>query len=290
MWDDIVLFYNKTAFDKAGVDYPNSNWTWDDYYGAAQKLTVKNGNTTVQYGVLVQGSMQSGVGSFIYQNGGSVYNSDKTRLTLNTPEVKEAIQRQIDMINGGFAPTQQEVSESTADSLFMSGAVAMMPNLSIRVSHYAEVLGQDVRVAPLPKQKRQGTIYHNIAYAVSAKTKYPEAARKFLAFAASKRAAELVSKTFVPCYNGMAERYFQEYSWADVRYIPDSINYGFPLPIASKNAGAVWTLLENEMAKIYASAGQVGDKLADLEAQVNAAINKYTHRTRSIFVCLRFRA
>jgi multiple sugar transport system substrate-binding protein len=274
MWDDIVLFYNKAAFDKAGVAYPNANWTWDDYYGAAQKLTVKSGNTTTQYGVLVRGSMQSGVGPFVFQNGGSVYNSDGTKLALNTPEAKEAIQRQLDMINGGFSPTQKEVAESTADSLFMSGAFAIMPAHSIRVSLYAEGIGQDLRVAPLPRQKRQGTVYHNIAYAAADKTKVPDAVRQFLAFLASKRAAEIVSKTFAPCYTGTADLYFQEYMWADARYIPESINYGFPLPIASKNAGALWTLVENEMDKIYSAAGQVGNKLADLETLISAEIAK----------------
>jgi multiple sugar transport system substrate-binding protein len=274
MWDDIVLFYNKAAFDRAGISYPSANWTWNDYYGAARKLTVKKGGRTTQYGVLVGGSMQGGVGGFIYQNGGSVYSADRMKLTLNTPEAKEAIQRQLDMISGGYAPTQQEVSESTGDALFMSGAIAMITGLSVRVSYYADGLGQDLRVAPLPRQKRQGSIYHNIAYAAAAKTKYPEAVRKFLAFAASKRAAEIVSKTFVSCYNGMAELYFQEYEWADTYYIPESINYSFPLPVAAKNAGAVWTLVEDEMSKIYAAAGQVGNKLADLETLVNMEIAK----------------
>ncbi|MFH8252291.1 ABC transporter substrate-binding protein [Microbacterium sp. B2969] len=37
--DSWVLFYNKDLFDKAGVDYPDGTWTWDDYDEAAAKLT-----------------------------------------------------------------------------------------------------------------------------------------------------------------------------------------------------------------------------------------------------------
>jgi multiple sugar transport system substrate-binding protein len=157
----------------------------------------------------------------------------------------------------------------------MSGAIAMIPGLSIRLGYYAETLGQNVRVAPLPRQKQQGTVYHNIAYVAAAKSKVPEAARKFLAFTATRRAAEIVSKTFAPCYTGTADLYFQEFAWADARYIPESINYGFPLPIASKNAGAAWTLVEDEMTKIYSVAGQVGNRLTDLENLVNAEIANY---------------
>ncbi len=35
----IVLFYNKMLFDKAGIGYPNDNWTWKDLRNAANKLT-----------------------------------------------------------------------------------------------------------------------------------------------------------------------------------------------------------------------------------------------------------
>lgn len=30
------LFYNKDAFDKAGLAYPNDDWTWDDFRNAAR--------------------------------------------------------------------------------------------------------------------------------------------------------------------------------------------------------------------------------------------------------------
>lgn len=35
----IGLWYNKTLFDEAGVEYPNENWTWDDLLSAAHDLT-----------------------------------------------------------------------------------------------------------------------------------------------------------------------------------------------------------------------------------------------------------
>ena len=29
-FDPIALWYNKTLFDEAGLDYPTADWTWDD--------------------------------------------------------------------------------------------------------------------------------------------------------------------------------------------------------------------------------------------------------------------
>lgn len=44
-----LLVYEQTAFDAAGLEYPNENWTLDDLINAAQKLTVRDdsGNVTV---------------------------------------------------------------------------------------------------------------------------------------------------------------------------------------------------------------------------------------------------
>lgn len=36
--DSWVLYYNKALFDAAGVDYPDGSWTWDDYNDAAADL------------------------------------------------------------------------------------------------------------------------------------------------------------------------------------------------------------------------------------------------------------
>jgi multiple sugar transport system substrate-binding protein len=41
--DHWVLFYNKDLFDKAGVEYPDGSWTWDDYATAAKALATALG-------------------------------------------------------------------------------------------------------------------------------------------------------------------------------------------------------------------------------------------------------
>ncbi len=36
--DNLGLLYNKDLFDKAGVAYPNADWTWDDFRAAAKEI------------------------------------------------------------------------------------------------------------------------------------------------------------------------------------------------------------------------------------------------------------
>jgi len=48
----MTLFYNKTAFDKEGVAYPDASWTFEGkYLDAAKRLTKRDGDRVLQYGV-----------------------------------------------------------------------------------------------------------------------------------------------------------------------------------------------------------------------------------------------
>ena len=42
--DTIGLWYNKTYFDEAGLDYPDESWTWETLREAAKKLTREDGS------------------------------------------------------------------------------------------------------------------------------------------------------------------------------------------------------------------------------------------------------
>ena len=40
----MVMYYNKTMFDEAGLEYPKDGWTWDEFYEDAKKLTKSDGS------------------------------------------------------------------------------------------------------------------------------------------------------------------------------------------------------------------------------------------------------
>jgi multiple sugar transport system substrate-binding protein len=47
----MFIWYNKDAFDKAGIKPPDDTWTHDTYAESARKLTIKNGDTVTQWGL-----------------------------------------------------------------------------------------------------------------------------------------------------------------------------------------------------------------------------------------------
>ena len=83
-YDTIGLWYNKTMFDEAGIDYPDETWTWDTMAEAAKKLTKEDGS---QYGFASPASYnQDGYYNLIYSMGGSVLSEDKAKSCWDSPE------------------------------------------------------------------------------------------------------------------------------------------------------------------------------------------------------------
>lgn len=112
------LFYNKTLLDEAGIEPPE---TWDELEEAAAGLTDGD-----QYG-LAFSAIANYEGSwqflpFMWTNGG-----DETE--LQTPEVAEALQLWVDLVEAGSA-SQSVVTWTQSDvkDQFVAGKAAMMIN------------------------------------------------------------------------------------------------------------------------------------------------------------------
>ena len=63
--DTIALIYNKAIFDKYGVEYPNDNWTYEDMYKAAKKIT-ESSNGSVYGFALDTSNNQDGWYNLVY--------------------------------------------------------------------------------------------------------------------------------------------------------------------------------------------------------------------------------
>ena len=65
------LFYNMDMFDEAGLTYPNSDWTWNDFLKAAKALTkdTNKDGTIDQWGYFFYGRYAH-VESWVYANDG----------------------------------------------------------------------------------------------------------------------------------------------------------------------------------------------------------------------------
>lgn len=187
--DTIALWYNKTMFDEAGLDYPTADWTWDDMTEAAKKLTKADGS---QYGIAMkENANQTGYYNMVYDNGGYIINEDKTKSGWDDPKTIEGMQIMETWIKEGVMPSLETLSETGEDVLFQSGKAAMTPQGSWMLSAFRdnEYTAANCDVVELPKSAvtgRRSSIYNGLGWAAAANTEHPEEAWKLIEYFGSE--------------------------------------------------------------------------------------------------------
>lgn len=112
-----LMFVNKTLLTQEGIDMPEENWTWEDFYEICKKVTRDTDGDGVpdQFGSYNYDWMDA-----LCSNGGGVFNKKGTEAALTDSRVVEAVKyvRSINDPYGGEKLTQED---------FNGGRVAFMP-------------------------------------------------------------------------------------------------------------------------------------------------------------------
>lgn len=179
----VVLFYNRDLFDAAGVDYPDSSWTWEDEMAAAEQLT------DAEQGVW--GDFQPVTFFEFYkvleQSGGQFFNDDKTQTAFNSPEGQEAANWLLDKV-GTVMPTEADMGGQDDVSMFQSGNLAMWHN---GIWQFAGLEDADFEwdIVVEPGQAQNASAFFSNAVVASADTEHPEEAAAWLQYLASSETA-----------------------------------------------------------------------------------------------------
>jgi len=237
-YDTIGLWYNKTAFDEAGLKYPDETWTWDDLYEAAKKLTKPDKS---QYGFLAALHNQEGFYNFIYQNGGTVITPDK-KSGYDDPKTIEAMEYYVRFVKEGLSP--QVFDDSERAQLMQNGLVAMGLFGSWNLSGFAanEFMSQncDVTVLPASPSGGRASIFNGLGYAIAPNTKNEDAAWKWIEYLGSKegqtRQAEL--GIAISAYNGTADAWVNSNKTFGIKCFIDMVKYAQIRPYS--NTTTIW--------------------------------------------------
>lgn len=186
-----VLYYNKKVFDQAGVSYPPSDpakaWTWQQFLDAARKLTVKSGDKTVQHGAY--GFEDPGlVIAQIYSNGGGIFSSDGTKVTMSSENSKQALQAILDMRKTDGVSPEAKMLENIGmkpAQMLQTGKIGMLVTGSWALQEIA-TMNFPVGVAPLPKFNEAVTHGQAHVHAAWKKTKHPDEAWKLISYLSSE--------------------------------------------------------------------------------------------------------
>lgn len=189
--DTIALWYNKKMFDEAGVEYPTAEWTWNDVFEAAKKLTKEDGS---QYGLAMRNdNNQAGYYNMIYDNGGYIISEDKKKSGWDDPKTIQAMEMLESWIQAGVMPTLETMSENGEDVLFQSGKIAMTFQGSWMLAYFKEneYTAENCDCVELPMNAETGkrmSVYNGLGWAAAANGEHTEDAWKLIEYLGSKEA------------------------------------------------------------------------------------------------------
>ena len=241
-FDTIALFYNKALFDEAGVEYPTAEWTWSDLRDAAEKLTIREGNRTRQFGFAARPDFRTHWPIFVYQNGGRVLNEDGTRVLLNEPEACEAILFLYDFQNDGLAPGGAELQAQNWDTdanLFPAGKIAMTYSGSWRASPFHDA-DPNIEVAPLPHGEQRVNTINGLGNVVWANSPNKDAAMEFVKFLGSQQAQQIQAETgtVIPAMLGLQDIWVDATPDMNLQVFINEVEHAVPLPTSPR--GPEW--------------------------------------------------
>jgi multiple sugar transport system substrate-binding protein len=99
-FNTMCLWFNKEVFNKAGVDAPTDEWTWDDFLTAAKQIKARTGAflypATAEYFI--------GVMPWLLTNKASTMDASWKQATADTPEAIAAAEFNRRLVQDKFSP------------------------------------------------------------------------------------------------------------------------------------------------------------------------------------------
>ncbi|MFD7922233.1 ABC transporter substrate-binding protein [Streptomyces sp. NPDC059740] len=269
-FDTVALWYNKELFDRAGVDHPTGEWTWEDLVGNARRLTDRRRGT---YGIAAPVWAQENYYDSIAQAGGWVISEDRTRSGYAEPRTVEGLRLWVDLIHRHrAAPTLQQVTDTDPTQMFQSGRLAMVQECSYNAATFwaDPELRAKVDVAPLPRHRKRASVLHGLANVVYARTAQPELARAFVRFLSGSQASLIQGRygTAIPARRGAQQPWLDAMPRFDLRVHLDALDHAAPYPI-SKNTAA-WSHTEQRM---LARAWSGDQELTEVAGELSRAMD-----------------
>ena len=277
--DYYLLYYNKTLFDQAGVEYPKNDMTWDEYRELAKKMTSGEGNDKIyggychtwpgslyRWGLSEEHSMADGEYSFlkpVYELFLGMQNEDMSAMdygTLKTGNVH---------YSGPFY--KEQVAMELMGTWFA--------NMIINTKNKGETSVEWGAVrAPHFEGQEPGTAVSNpTPIAINKNAAHPEEAWRFVEFMCTEPGANILAGLgTLPAY--------QNEKTIDTLVNVEGMPEGFREAIAADNfvlecqmipqAGALEQIVAEEHDLIMLGANSIDDGLANMAKRVNDLLSK----------------
>lgn len=98
----VIMFVNKTLLKENGIEMPESDWTWNDFYSICEQVTDLEQH---RYGVYGYTWVNA-----VYSNGGAIFSEDGRQCLITDQNVQQAIRfvKNLENLNQGYTVSSRD--------------------------------------------------------------------------------------------------------------------------------------------------------------------------------------
>lgn len=192
-FNTLGMFYNKELFDKAGLEYPTDDWTWDNLKEAAGALTDLSDANKPVYGFCTPPD-PGRFPAFVFQNGGTVMNADTSDTTLDSEAAIGAAEFYTSFRAEQIGALPSDLGEGWQGTLFGKGQCAMVYEGGWLIPYLRDQFPgtQYGVVLPPAGPAGEGNLIFTVAWGISANTENPEASWRVIEFLTNEASQKTV--------------------------------------------------------------------------------------------------
>lgn len=275
------VLYNKTMFEKAGLELPKNNWTWDEYVETAKALQKSLGKDA--WATEDEGGVYRGLELFAQQRGKSVFKGDG--LGINKQDLTDWFTFWDQMRKDGLTPPADIQSEqgdkAQEQSMLALGKVAMISKSSNQLKIYQGSAKDELAIVSYPMdpngEKKVPLIVASLG--ISAKTKHPKEAAKLINFVVNDPDA---AKIFKGEHGPQASKQMQEVikpllgepENKEYAFVDEMIQSSKPYPSMPSNSTSVQKLLLSTNQAIAFKQKTISQAVDEFFSQAEQILNR----------------
>ena len=247
---DLVIFYNKDLFDKAGIKYPDSDWTMEEFLQTAIKLT-KNG----VFGISFEEKPLMFL-PYLMSNDGGILSDDLYEIIIDSENSKKGLEFYADLRKKyHVAPKKEEAASATMAQLFLQQRLGMHLTGRWLVPKYREEASFRWDVVTFPKGTKGSIVsLDSSGWAISKNSKHKEEAEKLVNYLSSKENSEKITQSglIVPARNDVqhSKYFFDGQAPKNAQAFLDAAKTAKPTPV-SVNYNEIIDNLSPKFEKLF---------------------------------------
>jgi multiple sugar transport system substrate-binding protein len=265
------LYFDKEAFDEAGVKYPDKNWGRDEYVSALQRLTRKGTGQNDRFGGYIPATSYDRVYTHVVGDGGHMVDAkDITKAKFAEPAALGAFEWiRSQMWDKNVLIQRKQYNTEDSYTLFSQGRLAMIEEGTSFLYWLAENMKHRWDIMHLPKDsKERGAHLSSNAYSIYSGVEQrgaKDASWTFMKFLASpdyqRMMLQAKSRAIVPARKSVMPEYVktmrsQDGRLSDVKIemVQEAMDMGYHHAVEAEsfaNQAAAWEVLGPALKAIF---------------------------------------